>query len=169
MKTTIYEATTANGMIARKNGDMGFLSDMEWQGFMQMAYDVGNCIIGRKTFDVLLEKGKFPLNCFNVVLSKGKRDNKWPKTVAFCKSPKAALKLLAAKGFKEALVMGGGLTNTSFIKSRLADKIIVDIEPMLLADGIKLFEGKDFENKLKLEDAQKFSTDEVRLIYRVIK
>lgn len=166
----MYLASTPTGYIGKEDKGLIHITDTEWQGLMQKAYEVGNCIMGRVAFETLSKKGRFPYNCLNIVMTKKKIKNKWGDKVIFTnKSPKQVLKMLEEKGFGEALVMGGGHLNASFMKQGLIDEIILDIEPVLITKGVRIFEGKDFEKKLKLLEARQVSPDEARLVYKVEK
>lgn len=170
MKVTIYMAATPNGLIAKADDSTGFVSDFEWQGFMKRVYDAGNCIMGRRTFEIMLKDGKFPLSGLNIVLTKRKMKNRWGDKVVFTnKPPKAVLKMITEKGYEEALVCGGAHLNASFMKLGLVDEIVLDIEPHLFTKGIRIFEGKDFNAKLKLLEARQVSPNEVTLRYKVVK
>ncbi|MEM3781627.1 MAG: dihydrofolate reductase [Candidatus Micrarchaeaceae archaeon] len=164
----MYAAITPNGMIAKSGDRLDFITSTEWQGILKKAYDTGNCIMGRRAYEALLRKGKFPYNCLNVVMTKKKIKNKWGGKVIFTgKSPRQVLKMLEQKGFGEALIMGGGHVNASFMKQGLVDELILDVEPRLVTKGIRLFEGKDFERRLRLVNARQVSPEEARLIFRL--
>ena len=172
MEVRLYSVITPNGLIAGKGDDLSFITDTEWQGVMKEAYDIGNCIMGRRAYEVLLKKGKFPFNCLNIVLTKSPKrfKNKWPGKVIFTnKSPRAILNMLSSKGCQKALLIGGGHVNASFAKQKLIDEIVLDIEPKILTSGIKLFEGKEFGAMLRLIDARRVSPDEARIVYKVEK
>lgn len=81
-------------------------------------------------------------------------------------SPKEAFKEL--KDFEEIIVAGGGNLNTSFMKDNLIDEIYLDIEPILIGKGIKLFEGGDFEANLRLLNVKNVSDVFVKLHYEVL-
>lgn len=57
--------------------------------------------------------------------------------------------------------------NSSFLKERLIDEIYLDVEPIILSNGIKLFADAEFESKLELIEIKKISKDEVQLHYKV--
>ena len=82
-------------------------------------------------------------------------------------SPKAALKIL--KDFKEVIVAGGSILNNSFLEENLIDEIYVDIEPIIITEGLPLFKGKLYEKNLKLLGQNKISDNEIQLHYKVIK
>ncbi len=46
MKVILYMAVTPNGMIAKKNDDTSWVSEIEWKNFSSMIKKYGNMIIG---------------------------------------------------------------------------------------------------------------------------
>lgn len=168
MKVILYMAVTANGFIAREN-DKTSWPKTEWESYRNMVKKAGNIIIGRRTYQIMKEKGEFERieNPFTVVVTH--QQFKSNKNFAFAKSPKDAVKLLKKKGFTEAVVAGGGKLNSSFIKENLIDDIYLDVEPLLFGRGIKLFSEGDFEADLQLVETKKLSPDEVQLHYKVKK
>jgi riboflavin biosynthesis pyrimidine reductase len=79
------------------------------------------------------------------------------------------LKLLKERGFKTALVGGGGKLNSSFMKERLVDEIYLEVTPMIFGKGIKVFEDSNFEAKLELLGVKKLSSNEIQLHYKILK
>ena len=171
MKVVLYMAITANGMIAKEDDNTSFVSDVEWESFNNLSKEMGNYVMGRKTYEVSLLDNAFPYpDRLNVVMTNQNIENKWGDNVIFTnKSPKEILKLLEEKGFETTFVGGGGKINTSFLKENLVDEIYLDIEPILLGKGIKLFADSDFELKLELINIKKLSENEVQLHYKVLK
>ncbi len=169
MKVILYMAITPNGLIAKPDDDTGFVSDLEWRGFLKMMEKAGNNVMGRRTFEVSLKDGRFPYNVLNVVMTHKKLKNKWGDKVIFtAASPKKVVKMLEKQGFKIALV-GGGRLDASFIKAGLVDELILDVEPTVFGKGINLFEGQDFNARLKLIGTKKLSKNEIQLHYKVLK
>jgi dihydrofolate reductase len=140
MKVIIYMAMSANGYIAHDDDDTSFVSDVEWKSFDAMSKRAGNAIIGARTCAVCNEGGQFPFpGRLNVVVSSKSVEHDYGKDVVFVKSPKEALRVLEKRGFKTAFVAGGGMLNASFLKAGLVDEIYLDVEPVVLGQGIKLF------------------------------
>lgn len=79
MKVSLYMAISANGMIANKDDETPW-SDAEWQSFNNKVKEVGNILIGRKTFELMKEDGsldKLPCDLIMVLSSqKGKSNDK---------------------------------------------------------------------------------------------
>ena len=76
---------------------------------------------------------------------------------------------MKGKGFTSALVGGGGKLNASFMKENLVDEIYLDVEPVVLGKGVKLFDDGEFEKSLELLVIKKISKDEIQLHYKVKK
>ncbi|MBI2547683.1 MAG: dihydrofolate reductase [Candidatus Aenigmarchaeota archaeon] len=168
MKVILYMAITANGMIAKENDDTRFISKTEWKSFDEMSKKIGNLIMGRRTYEISLAEGTFPYpDRLNIVMTNRSTANKWEKVIFTKKSPKDVLQLLERMGFKTAFVGGGGTVNASFMEENLIDEIYLDIEPVILGKGIKLFADKKFESKLKLIGIKKLSKNEIQLHYSV--
>ncbi len=168
MKTILYLSITANGMIAREDDTTDWVSPTEWKSFSNMIQKAGNMIIGRRTYEVMCKNKEFEK------LGKGKvvvvsQTLKKDKSITVVQSPREALNLLQKQHFKTALVCGGAHVNSSFMKEKLIDEIYLDIEPIILGTGIKLFADAGFEAKLQLMGIQKLSKDEVQLHFRVRK
>lgn len=56
MKTILYMSITANGMIAKDDDSTSWVSPTEWKSFSSMIQKTGNMIIGRRTYEVMLNK-----------------------------------------------------------------------------------------------------------------
>ncbi|KKR77814.1 MAG: Bifunctional deaminase-reductase domain protein [Candidatus Curtissbacteria bacterium GW2011_GWD1_40_8] len=164
-------AITANGYIAKEDGNTSFVSDASWNSWDKLSRGAGNLITGRKTFKIDLADGNFPyLDRFNVVMTSQKIENKWGNKVIFTDiSPKEVLEVLAKKGFKTAFIGGGGELNASFMKESLVDEIYLDIEPVIFGKGIKLFAESDLETRLELLETKMLSKNLIQLHYKVIK
>ncbi len=166
MKLTLYMAITVNGYIARVNGETPW-SDEEWDSFSEKVRKVKYMIVGRKTFDVMCKTGDFDKisDLFMVVVLSKKRVH---NNTVFVQSPEEAVAVLEKRGVSEALIAGGGILNASFLKAKLVDEIIVDVEPRVFGQGIRLFVECDFEAELELLSVKKLGENTVQLRYKVI-
>jgi len=168
MKTILYMAVTVNGFVAGENDDTSWVSSEEWDSFVKIANGVGNIIIGRRTYEIMSDRGDFDnFKDLNVVVVTSRKLNGLPKFAVTAKSPKEALEKLQNKGFKKVLVAGGGGLNVSFLKEKLIDEIYVDVEPYILGKGIPLFQPNDINQSLKLLEVNKLSENTVQLHYEV--
>ncbi len=174
MKVILYIAISVNGYIAKENDDTGWVSETEWKGYSDMIKKVGNMIIGRRTYEVMLQNDEFNRSQLNeikiiVVTDDPSLQIHNPEFISTAKLPREALSALHKQDFETIMVCGGGGLNTSFMKENLIDEIYLDIEPIIFGRGIKVFAEIDFELKLKLLETKKISDNEIRLHYKVIK
>ena len=58
MKVILQNAITLNGLIAGKNHDTSWVSDADWENFMNLVKRIGVMIIGRVTYDVMKKEGE---------------------------------------------------------------------------------------------------------------
>ena len=171
MKVILYMATTVNGFIAKENDDTGFVSETEWSSFRSKIQEIGNLVVGRRTYEIMCRNGDFK-NLENIkvaVVTKNSSIQLENASHFIAPSPKSAIALLAEQSFEKILVGGGGMLNGSFMSEGLIDEIFIDVEPVAFGKGIKLFGDSDFETKLRLIDIKQLSPNEIQLHYEVLK
>ena len=74
---------------------------------------------------------------------------------------------LKAEEGKDIWLIGGGQINTLLLNAGLIDEIIVFIMPLILQEGIELFEALPNETRLTLQNVKSFETGAVELTYKV--
>lgn len=169
MKVILYMAISADGLIAGEKDETPW-SNATWESYYNFVKDRKNIVLGRRTYELMQEVNEFEKigRPFTVVVSNDlKRET--DKNFAFADSPRQALEILEQKGFKEALVAGGGHLNGSFMAENLVDEIYLDVEPVVLGKGIRLFENGNLDVKLELLETKKLSENEIQLHYQVLK
>lgn len=170
MKTTLIMAMTANGFVAGVNDDTDWVKDID--ALYKRTVEAGTAIMGRRTYDECIKYNAFPYKgAVNVVMTHDKTLlAKSSGDVIFTDAtPSGVLKLLEQKGFDHALVIGGGHVNGSFLKERLIDEIILDIHPMVMAKGIRLFESDFPYQQLELISYNKLNDQILQVTYKVKK
>ena len=168
MKVILYMAISANGYIAREDDDTGWISGEEWNSYSKAARKSGCLVVGHRTYDILTKQPEYEeLEKVKIVVVSNKNFKTLVPNHLIAKNPEEALNLLT--DFKEVLVAGGGILNSSFMKENLIDEIYLDVEPLILGKGIHMFEDADFEAKLVFVGTKKLSDNEVQLHYKVIK
>jgi dihydrofolate reductase len=161
-------AISANGMIAKTDDNTSWISETEWNSYSSTVRNAGCLIVGQRTYHILTKQPEF--SEFKDVKLVVVSNNDFPvlsPNHQIASSPKNALELL--KDSDTVIVAGGGILNASFIKESLIDEVYIDIEPIILGNGIKLFNGDDFEVKLELLNTKQLSSNELQLHYKVIK
>ncbi len=168
MKVILYMAISANGMIAKSNDDTSWISAEEWDSYSLAVRTAGCLIVGRRTYEILTKQPEFA-EFKDVKLILVSHDNfvtlAQNHFVAF--SPREALEM--AKGYEQVVVAGGGILNAAFLDEKLVDEIYLDIEPIVISEGIPVFKDKNFDCNLKLLESKMITENEIQLHYEVLK
>jgi len=149
IKLSAFVATSLDGFIARKDGNIDWLNRQNKQEFELQDFGYSNfinsidvIIMGRKTFEQVLTFDKWPFEKKEVIVL-GSKNIKISKTLSNTvkiskESPENLINMLSNIGIRNIYV-DGGLTIQSFILAHLLDEITITLVPILLGDGISLF------------------------------
>lgn len=171
MKTILFMALSADGMIADVGGSEDFLSDVNWRHFVELAQQVGNFVYGRKTYEAVCSWGDdylAPLNhVTKIVLSKSEITLKHGFIQA--KSIDDLFTFLKARGSDSVIIAGGSSLNQEFAKAGCIDEIILLVSPVLLGKGMPLFAHEQLNLRLELKEVNALTEQIVKLHYQVVK
>ncbi len=179
-KIIVYIATSADGYIARPNGDIEWLNrhpPTNDNSMSRFYSSIDTILWGRKTYDWLLayykKKGKkdgmFDTNLANYVFSRKPPKRAMPG-VEFVSGPvKAFARRLRATPGKHIWMMGGGGLIASFLDAGEIDEFAIHVIPTFIGQGIPLVAPRHRDISLRLRSARKSSDGAVRLRYEVIK
>lgn len=169
MKVILYMATTANGYIASEAHDTPW-SDDEWNSYSAHVKEVGNLIVGKTTYDIMLGDGSYAkLGNPAVVCLTSSSDQPTEANHFFVQDFPSAMTILQEQGFDTTLVGGGAACDTAALESGLIDEIFLDVEPIIFGQGIPLFRPSTANLQLKLVDTKKIGDNGLQLHYKVIK
>ncbi|RAY11267.1 dihydrofolate reductase [Actinomadura craniellae] len=133
----------------------------------------GATVVGRRMFDVgvgLWQDTPYPLPC--VVLTHEPREDRVEKsgTFIFVTGVEDALRRAReAAGGKDVLVMGGAHTARQFVRAGLVDEIRLQLVPVLLGAGTRLFDHLD-TGRIELERTGLAGSPQVtHLCFRVVR
>ena len=173
MKIILYMTISANGYIARENGEEDFLSDKNWETSCSLAKKCGCFVIGRKTYEAIQKLGHdFDFNSLAGVVKVIITNNKNLKVdddYIIANSPMDAISKLKDKGLKNIMVTGGATINSAFMKEGLIDEVILNVEPFILGEGIPLLSKEKFDSRLILLNTEEIGDGIVQLHYKVEK
>lgn len=148
-KVSVFIATSLDGFIARKNGDIDWLNDAnanvpegEDCGYQAFMASVDVLIMGRKTYEQVLSFGEWPYGQTRVIVL-SQSPIKFPDHLPTCiahsaETPPMLYNRLAKEGAQH-LYIDGGVTIQRFLAAGLIDKLTITVIPILLGDGIPLF------------------------------
>jgi dihydrofolate reductase len=177
-KIIVYVATSADGYIARPDGDVEWLnrrpSNVDY-GIKTFYKTIDTILWGRKTYDWALayyKKKKIKGNIFDTKLANYVFSRKPPIRVApggqFVSEPvkKFARRLRSTPG-KNIWMMGGGELIASFLDAGEIDEFDIHVIPTFIGEGIPLIAPRHRDIPLRLLMAKRFPDGAVRLRYQV--
>ena len=172
MKTTLYMATSINGIIARDNFSEDFLLDEDWDILCHLVKEFGNIIWGSNTYKQLQKWSEDHFteeirSAIKVIITRDKSLNLEEGYIP-ADSPTNALKVLREQNFANALLTGGSIVNSLFAKEKLIDEVLVTIDPVIVGKGIPIFSPGQFDINLSLQKVDKISLGRLVLQYKVI-
>lgn len=163
-------AATVNGVIAREDDSVSFVSKIDFSEFPGHIREIGNLVVGRRTYEIMAAGGEFErLGNIKVVVVTGSEFRTVSPDHTIARMPQEALLQLDQAGFSQALVAGGGGLNASFLAENLLDEIYLDVEPWIIGRGVRLFSEGYFEAKLKLIEVKELKKGTVQLHYQIEK
>ncbi len=172
-KVVVFIAMSVDGYIAKPNGDIGFLSVVELNGedygYSDFMKTIDTVIIGRKTYDQVMEMGyDYPYQDKEVyILSRSERPEVGlPKY--FKGSLKGLVDELKANPGKNIFCDGGADVINALLQENLIDEFVISVIPVILGEGIPLFKDGRPENQLKLIQSKQFVKGLVQLHYERI-
>ena len=148
MKVTYYAASSLDGFIAKPDGDLSWLDELnispEASGYDAFFESIDGLVMGRATYDFIVNYGQWPYGdkpvwvCTHQAL----------KVMDGCnlqngKSPQLVVDEAKASGVKHLWLVGGGMLAASFFKIQAPTYISVSQMPIILGQGIKLFADLD--------------------------
>lgn len=166
MKVILYMAISTDGYIAKKDGDSDWVSEIDSDIFNKKIKELGCIVVGRKTFDQY--RGElYPVKGVTNIVVTTDKSIESEEDVVFVNSPREAIKAAKKKGYEKMLLIGGGTVNGMFLKEGLIDEIFLDVHPLVLGSGIKLFENCQVNIPLKLLNTSQLEGNQVLLHYVV--
>jgi dihydrofolate reductase len=171
-KIIAYLATSADGFIARPDGDVSWLDrprPNDNYGMPAFLRSVDTVIMGRVTWETGQKLGGAVVD--------GKRNIILSRTLPFHAAPGAtvenvdaadlAKRLRAEKG-RNVWLMGGADVFADFLSAGALDELIIHVVPVLIGSGIPLLTPSAKQTELKLKSTRRFSDGVVRLHYEVL-
>ncbi len=164
----LYIAQSLDGYIARADGGIDWLrpfDDVDY-GYSTFIRDVGTVVIGRKSYEVARSFGDWPYKTMrSLVITSSPLDDPPPNVTRVGADIARLTTALRAAGAKDTWIMGGAMTINAFLAAGAVDRIDLFTIPVLLGDGIRLFDGGRPETPLKFLSSQVYDKGLARLSY----
>lgn len=170
-KVILYIATSLDGYIAKPNDDLSFLSIVEKEGedygYADFIKTVDTVILGRKTYDWIMKQVPEFVHADKVTYVITHTEQPAIENTKFYTGDlkDLLLKLKHEEG-NNIFIDGGAQIVNEMLKLKLIDEFIISIIPMMVGDGIRLFQKQIPELYLQLYDVKHFDTGLVQLHYK---
>jgi dihydrofolate reductase len=172
MPVSVFVGTSVDGFIARPDGSLDFLppGGGEPHGYDEFMASVDAIVIGRKTFETVLDFEAWPYGEKRVVVLSSR-----PVDLSAVRGgiveqmagpPAEIVSRLGARGAHH-LYVDGGATIQGFLRAGLVDRLVVTRVPVLIGAGIPLFGSLPHDVRLRHVGTRHFPSGLVQSEYRV--
>lgn len=169
----VHIATSADGYIARPDGDLEWLTSRPapagFYGMNAFMKSIDTKVLGRKTYEASLRLGaKFDAKSPTIVFSRHSAPADAPSGVEFVNGAIGPfVSRLRAQPGKDMWLMGGGEIIASFLDERAIDEFVISVVPLFIGVGIPLIARRHRHVLLDLHSVERFEDGVVQLHYRV--
>jgi len=169
-RCSVFIAASLDGFIARRDGSIDWLSIVEAPGedygYAKFFGDVDALILGRRTYDTVRGFASWPYGDKRCVVFTHDPPEALHGESFHAGAPGPVLAALRAAGVRRVYVDGGALIRM-FLREGLIDDVTLSIIPVMLGDGIPLFDASVPTRRLRLTGSQAFPSGLVQLKYDV--
>lgn len=177
-KIIVYIATSADGFIARPDGDVEWLNRRPHKydyGMREFYPSIDTILWGRKTYDWLIDyyrqrgkkTGLFDTKVKNYVFSRNPPRRAIDGTEFVKERIKPFAQRLRSTPGRHIWMMGGGSLIASFLDAGELDEFDIHVMPVFIGKGIPLVAPRHRDIELQLLASKKYPDGVVRLRYRV--
>ncbi len=173
-KLTLYIATSLDGYIADPNGGVDWLEPFETEptpqdpdGYEAFFETVDALVMGSTTYEQILSFGDWPYQEKPAYVLTRRELPLEHEHIERVEGPVEHLAERLRHEHDHVWIVGGSKVARSFLKADELDEIRLTIAPVLLGNGIPLFEDTDTQRRLDLLEAKPFSNGLVELHYSV--
>jgi len=171
-KVIVHIGTSADGYIARPDGDLEWLTSRPapegFYGMNDFMRSIDTKILGRKTYEASLRMGAKFDSCRYIVFSRNPPPADTPTGVEFMSGAIGPfISRLREQPGKDIWLMGGGELIACFLDEQAIDEFVVSVVPVFIGDGIPLIGRRHRYNPLKLRSVERFEDGVVQLHYHL--
>jgi dihydrofolate reductase len=172
-KVIVHIATSADGYIARPDGDLEWLTSRPapkgFYGMNAFMRSIDTTLLGRKTYEVSLRMGaKFDSKSRHIVFSRYPPPADAPSGVEFVNDAiGSVVSDLREQPGKDIWLMGGGEIIASFLDAQAIDEFVISVVPVFIGEGIPLMARRHRHVPLALRSVERFEDGLVQVHYGV--
>jgi dihydrofolate reductase len=168
----VHIATSADGYIARADGDIDWLTSRPapkgFYGINDFVRTIDTKLLGRKTYDASLVMGAtFDPKSPTIVFSRRPPPDIPPGVEFVSGAIGPFVRRLREQVGKDIWLMGGGELIAAFLDEQAIDEFVISVVPVFIGDGIPLIARRHRHVPLDLVSSTPFDDGLVQLHYRV--
>lgn len=170
----LYIASSLNGKIAKNDGTVDWLQEIpnpqeDDHGYAQFYESIDTTIQGYNTYRQIRSWGiEFPyIGKKNYVFTTKSNPEPFEHVEFVHENHIDFVKQLKRQSGGNIWLIGGGMVNGMLLEEGLIDELLVFVMPIVLDDGIDLFQTLEVDHLLKLQGVQSYPSGAVCLTYRL--
>ena len=174
-RVTLHMVSSLDGFIAKKDNSVGWLDSpggvyeagvsISEEAAAAFVKTIDCYVMGSRTYEHALELG-WPYGDTPVVVVTGRRLPQTKKSVeVYSGDLKTLVDARLAPRFRNIWLVGGAMLCQDFLQLGLVDEIRLMIAPVLLGDGLRLFDRSATEERWNLKDVAAYKNGLVELTY----
>lgn len=159
-KIILYISTSIDGYIADKNGSVNWLNDIEIkeedQSYEDFYKNIDTVVLGRKTYNQIINElapNNYPYEDSISYIMTNKTEANTPNKIFTNENIIDLIKRLKKGRGKDIWIVGGSSTIMPLIEKNMIDEYQLAIIPILLGDGISLFQKISSKINLKTQNS----------------
>ena len=170
---TLHMVASLDGIIAKKDSSVSWLDssgDVYEKGVSEGNTDdvtsIDCFVLGSRTYEHALQLG-WPYGDTPTIVTTNRELSSTRKSVEFYSGDlKKLVDEILASRYGNIWLVGGAMLCQSFLRLGLVDEIRLSIIPILLGDGLRLFDNSGIERRWHLKNVVAYKTGVVELLYR---
>jgi dihydrofolate reductase len=171
---TLHMVSSLDGIIAKKDNSVSWLDssvDVYEKGVSEDSAEVVvkaiDCfVLGSRTYEHALQLGWPYGNTPTVVITNRELPSTRKSVEFYSGDLRRLIDEILAPRYGNIWLVGGAMMCQSFLRLGLVDEIRLSIIPVLLGDGLRLFDHSGTEERWRLKDVVAYKTGVVELLYR---
>jgi dihydrofolate reductase len=170
---TLHVVSSLDGFIAKSDNSVSWLDSsgevyeegVSEESAAEVVRAIDCYVLGSHTYEHALELG-WPYGDTPTVVTTTRTLPSTRKSVEFYSGDlKSLVDEILAPRYRNIWLVGGAMLCQSFLRLGLVDEIRLAIVPVLLGDGLRLFDRSSTETRWRLQDVVAFKTGLVELFY----
>ena len=167
-KIILYLAASLDGFIADQQGGVDWLTpfqsgDLGLEAFLET---IGVVVMGRRTFDQARTFELWPYGGKRLILLTSKPVGSLPEGGEVVRGEIGTIAAqLRENDNGDVWIVGGAKTMGAFLTAGAIDRVVLHVVPVILGDGLRMFEGIGSTLPFHLEDSTLFRNGIAKLTY----